>query len=72
MGGLGKGLEPTDDSREIVLVLWDEVLNDGDALGPESEEGDENERTVGEGEVMPRARLAPAWKWDRRGIGCRA
>jgi hypothetical protein len=54
-------------------VLWVEVLNGGDGLGPESEEGDEDERTVGEGEVMPRCRLVPAaWKRDRRGIGCRA
>ena len=39
--------EPADDAREIVLVLWDETLDCGHALGPETHEGHEGGGAVG-------------------------
>ena len=66
---LGEGRETADDAREVVLVLWHQTLDGRDALGPESEEGDEHDRTTFEGEVVSRGGLFSAGKRDGWGRG---
>lgn len=68
--GPGEGREAADDAEDIVLVLGTEVLDGRDALGPESEEGDEYGGAVGEGEVMSRGGFFLVGERDGRGSGC--
>jgi hypothetical protein len=50
--------------REVVLVLWDQTLDNWDAVGPESEKGYECDGAIGEGEVVSRGGICPAGKGD--------
>ena len=45
--GLGEGQESADDTGQIALVFWREVLDGGNVGRPESGEGDEDCETVG-------------------------
>ena len=67
------GLEPADNAREVVLVLWGEGLDGGDELRPYDEELAKGWRAIGEGEVGRRqgcAVLGFAGEGDRRWVGC--
>lgn len=62
---LGDRIQTTDDAGEVVLVLRDEVLDWGDAFGPETEEIDEGEWAVVFREVELRSLFAYTRKGNR-------